>query len=126
MSPRPDKFYMSCLRMVPAALCLILTVVIVRDSSAKRVAPKPVSPVIHNGVKYVAGNENGFEARIEAWNQKTGEKLWDVVIYTIKPKPDLEEDVQWVFITRMEIRDNALLVINEKNRQFTIDLKSRK
>ncbi len=103
-------------------LCLILTAVIASEAWAKRGAPKPVTPVFRNGVKYVAANENGREGKIEARDEKTGKKLWDVVIYTIKIDPNLEEDVQWAFITGLAVRDDTLMVTNEKNEQFALHI----
>jgi hypothetical protein len=44
------------------------------------------------------------------------------VIYTVKIDPRLEEDVQWVFITSLAVRDEAILVTNEKNEQYILDL----
>lgn len=109
-----------------AVLCLLLTVTIASEAWAKREAPKPVTPVIHNGVKYVVPHDNGREGKVEARNEKTGEKLWEIVVYTIKIDPNLEEDVQWVFISGLAVRDNSLLVTNEKNEHFTLDLKTKK
>lgn len=74
------------------ALSLMLTA-IASEAWAKRAAPKPVTPVVQNGVKYVAPNESGRQGKVEARNEKTGEKLWDVVVYTVKIDPNLEEDV---------------------------------
>jgi len=99
---------------------------IASEAWAKRAGPKPVAPVVQNGMKYVAANENGREGKIEARNEKTGKKLWDVVVYTVTIDPNLEEDVQWVFITELAIRGNSLLVTNEKNERFTLDLKTKK
>ena len=107
-------------------LCLMLTAMIASDAWAKRGGPKPVAPVVRSGVKYVAPNGNGRTGRVEARNEQTGEKLWDAVIYTVKIDPNIEEDVQWVFITGLAVRDNALLVTNEKNELFTLDLKTKK
>lgn len=104
----------------------LILMAIATQAWAKRDEPKPVAPVIHNGVKYVAPNNNGREVKVEARNEKTGEKLWDVVIYKVKIDPNLEEDVQWVFITGLAVRDNVLVMTNEKNEQFTLDLKTRK
>jgi hypothetical protein len=50
----------------------------------------------------------------------------DVVIYTVKIDPSLEQDVQWVFITGLAVQDNTLLVTNENNEQYILDLKTRK
>lgn len=94
--------------------------------AAKIAAPKPVAPVVHEGVKYVAPNAGGPKARVEAQDPKTGRKLWDVVVYEVKIDPSLEEDVQWVFITALGVRDNTLVVTNAKNEQYLVDLKTRK
>ena len=111
---------------VSIALSMILAAIIASDAWAKRAGPKSVAPVIHDGVKFVAPNNNGREGKVEARGEKTGEKLWDVVVYTVKIDPNLEADVQWVFITGLAVRGNTLLVTNEKNEQFTLDLKTRK
>jgi len=107
-------------------LCLLLTAMIANTAWAKRAGPKPVTPVVHKGVTYVAPHENGREGKIEARNEKTGKILWEVVIYTVKIDPGLEQDVQWVFITGLAVRDNTLLVTNEKSEQYTLDLKTKK
>ena len=107
-------------------LCLGLAAVITCDAWAKRSEPKKVTPVMYEGVKYIAPHVNGREGKTEALNQETGEKLWDKVIYTVKIDPNLEEDVQWVFITALSIRDGKLLVTNEKGDQYTLDLKTKK
>jgi hypothetical protein len=92
---------------------------------AKRMGPKPVAPVEVNGVKFLAPNESGREGHIEAHDLKTGEKLWDALIYTVTIDPNLEEDVQWVFITRLEVKGDLLRVTNEKDQTFTLDPKTK-
>ena len=107
-------------------LSLILAATVAGEAWAKRAAPQPVTPVVHNGVKYVAPNETGREGKVEARDEKTDKKLWDVVIYKVKIDPNLETDVQWVFITKLDLRGEILLVTNEKNERFTLDLKTKK
>ena len=114
------------MKRLATVLCLTLAALVAREAWAKRTAPRPVSPVVHNGVKYAAPNASGREGRIEARDEKTGEKLWETMIYTVKIDPRLEEDVQWVFITSLAVRDEAILVTNEKNEQYIFDLKTRK
>jgi tricorn protease-like protein len=113
-------------RSLAVALCLVLTAFAGGDAWAKIAAPKPVKPVVDDGVKYLAPNRNGREGLVEARKADTGEKLWDAVIYTVKINPDLEEDVQWVFITKLEIAGDKLLVTNDKGEQYKLDLKTRK
>ena len=113
-------------RLLAIALCLALTVFAGSQAWAKRAGPKPVTPVVHDGVKYLAPNDNGCEGRVEARKADTDEKLWDAVIYTVKIDPNLEQDVQWVFITALKIDGDKLHVTNEKKEQYILDLKTRK
>jgi hypothetical protein len=92
---------------------------------AKRVAPEKVEPVIHRGVRYIAPNDDGRRAYIEARDVRTNKKLWDVTIFTNRIDPAPEEDVQWIFIKALNIRDGALLVTSERNRVYRVDLKTK-
>jgi hypothetical protein len=114
------------MRTLSIVLSLIVAGAFASEAWAKRMPPKPVTPLVQDGVKYVALLDNGRQGIIEAQDEKTGKKLWDLVVYTVKIDPNLEEDVQWVFITTLAARDHALLVTNEKNQQYTVDLKTKK
>ena len=89
------------MRRLSVCLALLLTVAITGDAWAKRGPPQKVAPIVQDGVKYVAPNASGRVGKVEARSEKTGEKLWDAAVYTVKIDPNLEEDVQWVFITRL-------------------------
>lgn len=60
-----------------------------------------------------------------ATDQKTGNILWKVKVFHTSIKPDLEEDVQWVFITHLQLSGNSLLARDEKSRCYRIDLSTR-
>jgi hypothetical protein len=92
---------------------------------AKRVAPAKVEPVIYQGVRYVAPNDDGRRAYIEARDVQTNKKLWDLTIFTNRIDPTLEEDVQWVFIKTLNIRDGALVVTSERDKIYRVDLKTK-
>ena len=92
---------------------------------AKRVAPAKVEPVIHQGVRYIAPNDDGRRAYIEARDVQTNKKLWDLTIFTNRIDPTLEEDVQWVFIKALNIRDGALMVTSERDKIYRVDLKTK-
>ena len=94
-------------------------------ASAKRIALAKVEPVIHDGIRYVAPNDNGHRAYIEAWNVQTNKKLWDLTVFTNRIEPDREEDVQWVFINELSVRDGTLLVTSERGKTYQIDLKTK-
>src|SRR5438034_11639510 len=42
---------------------------------SKRIAPPTVTPVIHEGVRYVAPTDDGRRAYVEAWDVKTNKRL---------------------------------------------------
>jgi hypothetical protein len=92
---------------------------------AKRVAPAKVEPVIYQGVRYIAPNDDGRRAYIEARDVQTNKKLWDLTIFTNRSDPTLEEDVQWVFIRALNIRDGALVVTSERHKIYRVDLKTK-
>ena len=94
-------------------------------ASAKRTAPAKVEPVIYQGIRYIAPNDDGRRAYIEAWNIRTNKKLWDLTVFTNHLDPKLEEDVQWVFIKTLEIRDGTLIVTSERGKTYRVDLATK-
>jgi hypothetical protein len=92
---------------------------------AKRVAPAKVAPVIHQGVRYIAPNDDGHRAYIEARDVQTNKKLWDLTVFVNRIDPKREEDVQWVFIKALNIRDGALIVTSERDKIYRVDLKTK-
>src|SRR6266516_6558932 len=92
---------------------------------AKRVAPAKVEPVIYQGVRYIAPNDDGRRTYIEARDVQTNSKLWDLTIFTNRIDPTLEEDVQWVFIKALNVRDGALIVTSEHDKIYRVDLKTK-
>jgi hypothetical protein len=93
--------------------------------SAKRSAPAKVDPVIHEGIRYFAPNDDGRRAYIEAWDVQTNRKLWDLTVFTNRIDPTLEEDVQWTFIKSLSLRDGTLMVTSERGKTYQIDLKTK-
>ena len=96
------------------------------SADAKRAAPAKVDPVVHAGIRYEAPNKNPRAAMVEAWEVASGKKLWERVVYEAKINPAVEEDVQWDFITGLEIEGEHLLVKTESGKQYRIHLKTRK
>ena len=92
---------------------------------AKRVAAAKVEPVIYQGVRYIAPNDDGRRAYIEARDVQTNKKLWDLTIFTNRIDLTLEEDVQWVFIKALNIRDGALILTSERDKIYRVDLKTK-
>ena len=92
---------------------------------AKRASPPKVEPVIHDGIRYVAPNDDGRRAYIEAWDVQTNKKLWDLTVFTNRIDTKLEEDVQWIFINELSVRDDTLLVTSEHGRRYQVDLRTK-
>ena len=51
--------------------------------------------------------------------------LWEFQVYTAQVNHALEKDIQDVFITKLELSEGKLIVTNECNQRFSIDLKTR-
>jgi hypothetical protein len=92
---------------------------------AKRTAPPKVEPVIHDGIRYVAPNDDGRRTYIQAWDVQTNRKLLELTVFTNRIEPRLEEDVQWVFINKLNVLDDTLLVTSERGKTYRIDLSTK-
>src|SRR5580692_11483923 len=91
---------------------------------AKRSAPKPVPPVVWQGVEYRAPLDVEHMGHVQAFELSSGRKLWETKVYKVWIVPLLEEDVQWVFVSAMQVQDGKLLVKNERGKSFRLDLKT--
>src|SRR5579863_850507 len=92
---------------------------------AKRVPPKPVAPVISDGIRYAAEGD-GRDQYVVATDVSTDKVLWKIRVFHTRIKPFLEEDVQWVFITDLKAEGKSLFVRDEKSRCYSIDLTKKR
>ena len=106
--------------------CAALVMLLAGPVYAKRDMPKKVDPVVGGGIRYEAPNRLSCVVVIEARDEKTGEKLWERIVYEVKIDPKLEEDVQWDFITRLRLQGNDLFITTESHREYKLDVKTRK
>jgi hypothetical protein len=111
--------------MTRLAVILLLTLLVPQLASAKRGAPVNVAPVIYEGIRYVAPNDDGRRGYVEAWNVGTNKKLWKLTIFTNGIDPNLEEDVQWVFIKALNIQDWRLMVTSERGKIYQVDVNTK-
>jgi len=106
------------------AACLVLTLacIFVGASAvvAKRAVPAAVAPVVHQRITYSAPRSQ--MGCIEAHQGR--HLIYRRQIYVVKFDPNLERDVQDVFIKTLKLKDNALIVTNERGHQYRLDLKS--
>lgn len=100
--------------------------------SKKRVAPAPVAPVVHRGVRYEAlhwgmardlGQNGGHLLALDA---ATGEERWILKVYEVDYDPALEGDVQDCLITRLKLLrwPDRLIVTNEAGDRYAVELDS--
>jgi len=106
-------------------LAVIVFLLLPQLASAKRLAPVKVDPVVYEGIRYVTPNDDGRRAYIEAWNVGTNKKLWELTLFTNRIDQNLEEDVQWVFINALNIRDGRLIATSEHGENYQIDPKTK-
>jgi len=111
--------------MMRLTLVVSLMVFLPCLTPAKRAAPAQVKPVIHDGIRYIAPNDDGRRGSIEAWDVQANKKLWDLTVFTNHIDPKLEEDVQWVFINKLDVRGDTLVVTSESGNTYQIDLRTK-
>jgi hypothetical protein len=111
--------------MTRLSVTLLLTLLLPQLAYAKRIAPGKVDPVIHEGVRYVAPNDDGRRGYIEAWSVGTNKKLWELTLFTNDIDPNLEADVQWVFIKALNIQDGRLVVTSEGGKTYQVDVTTK-
>lgn len=89
---------------------------------AKRIPAPKVEPVTHNGIQYVAPNDDGRREYIRAFDVETGKLLKEITLKKNFISPWIQEDVQWFYITKMEVKEGHLVLTDEKNRVFKVKL----
>jgi len=103
----------------------ILFLLFPQFASAKRLTPVKVDPVVYDGIRYIAPNDDGRRGYIEAWNVATNKKLWELTLFTNRIDPNLEEDIQWVFINALNIRDGRLIATSEHGENYQVDVNTK-
>ena len=111
--------------MTRLAVMLLLTLFMPQLASAKRLPPIQVDPVVYEGIRYVTPNDDGRRGYIEAWNVDINKKLCELTIFTNGIDPNLEEDVQWVFIKELNIQDGRLMVTSESGKTYQVDVNTK-
>lgn len=97
---------------------------------AKRTAPRDVRPVTAKGVEYSAPHFASCRERLTSCytiraTQITDRRvLWQCDVYFVDYDPFLEQDVQDVFISKLEVENDLLLVENERRERFTLSVQT--
>ena len=101
-------------------LLAVFSVLSVSTAHAKRAAPAKVPPVTVGQIEYRAPTSQ--MGCCEAWDTKSNEMIWRRQIYVVKYTVGIERDIQDVFITSLRLKDNTLIVSNERKSEYELDL----
>jgi hypothetical protein len=88
---------------------------------AKRLAPAGVAPVTLGGLEYRAENTADCPGCLDVIDKKTGKRVNIICVYKITYNPLLERDVQWVFIKKLEVEEDRIIVTNEKGDAYLVN-----
>jgi hypothetical protein len=91
-----------------SALAGAVLLFLATQAVAKRIPPKPVSPVVFDGIRYAAEGD-GRDQYVVAADASSGKVLWRVKVFHNHIKFWMEEDVQWIYITDLKLGNNSLL-----------------
>ena len=105
---------------------ILLLILCITESVAKRAVPSKVTPVQVGSIEYSAphGKLQNQMGCIEARKVGNGELLWIRQVYVVKYDPDLEGDVQDVYIKSFKVKGNSLIIINERKSEYQLNLKT--
>jgi len=105
---------------------IILSILCISESEAKRAVPSKVMPVQVGSIEYSAphGKSQNQMGCIEARKVGSGELLWRRQVYVVKYDPDLEGDAQDVYIKSFKVKGNSLIIINERKSEYQLNLKT--
>lgn len=109
----------------PCVLAAVFSIACMTLATAKRAAPVEVAPVSRDGIEYCAPRSAGKIGQVQARDAESKKVLWEATIYEIEYDPDLEKDVQWVFISGLNIEGESLIITDERNKRYALDLKTR-
>jgi hypothetical protein len=106
-------------------LAVLTALAIVPLSSAKRLPAPNVKPVLSGGVEYSAHGDD-THAWVAATDVATHKELWTAKVFRIHTHwLKGEEDNQWVFISDLKLKPNALFIKDERERCYSLDLNTR-
>ena len=101
-------------------ICFTACVISHAQVSLKRKAPKEVTPIIVDNIKYTAPtNQLGC---VIAKDVTTDTLIWRKQVYTIQYNKDLEKDVQDVFIDSLFAKGKNLIIRTERGKVYSIQI----
>ena len=110
-----NNFFIVCLSII----CLLYTNQVY---ASREYAPATIPPVIYKDIKIVAENSSlDNMGVVQAFNINTNKLIWSKQVYTIKINPHIEKDTQMVFIKKMMIENDKLVIIDEYLKKYILD-----
>lgn len=106
--------------MIRACVAAVVVLYLSALANAKRVSPPEVKGVRVGDVEYTA--PSGHMGYVDAVDSKTGRVMWSRQIYVVIKDPELEGDVQDVFINSLAREGDKLIITNEWDAKFEMDL----
>lgn len=106
---------------------ILLLILCITESEAKRAVPPKVLPLTVGNIEYSAPHRNGSSKQmgfIEARDLKSGGLIWSRQIYAVKHDLELEGDIQDIFIKSIAVQGNNLIITNERNSEYQLNLKT--
>ena len=106
---------------------IILSILCISESDAKRAVPSKVMPLTVGNIEYSTPHRNGSHKQmgfIEARDLKSSGLIWSRQVYVVKYDPDLEGDVQDVYIKKIKVKGNSLIITNERKSEYQLNLKT--
>lgn len=91
----------------------------------KRAMVPRIEPIIFEGVKFSVPNDRGTVGHAVASEAASGKFLWKKAVYRIWIGPLVEQDVQWVFIRSIRLEAGKLILVNDRQKTCSVDLKTR-
>ncbi|MBR1966030.1 MAG: hypothetical protein IKA22_05420 [Lentisphaeria bacterium] len=106
--------------------CLLLAAIVPLDVWAKRAVPQPVKPIFWDAYKIEAIGTGSSGKVFVSVMIKSRIQPKTITIYEINYQKSLESDVQDLYITKLEIYKDLLIVKTEKGGIFSCDISSGK
>lgn len=104
---------------------LLLVLVALVTAHAKRGPAPRIDPLLKDGIRFVVPNDDGRRGYVQAQSAESGKVLWEATLFRIKVTKDLEEDVQWVFVSQAKLEGRTLLLVDERHRTFALDIEKK-
>lgn len=95
---------------------------------AKHGPPAPLDPIVYEGVRYVVPNDHGLRAYVEAWDFRTGKKLWTKTLFRdfYVPIPFLgTECMHYEYVTSKALESDRLIFTSERGKRYVLNLRTR-